>query len=87
MQVTQGFRHVTFFKPHGDNEDFINNPFCFFERDLQFLMAVALLLVEASRKADDHQVTFEDRPTDLVLPVLSRLEFFRIQPGVDPVFD
>ena len=50
-------------------------------------MAITLLLVEVLRKADDHNVAFEDRLTNLTLPVLSRLEFFHIQLDVDSVFD
>ena len=86
--MMQRLGHIAFLKPHWNDEDLmISKQFCFFECDLQFFMAVALLLVEASRKTDDDHITFEDRLADLVLPVLSRLEFFRIQPDIDSIFD
>ena len=88
VQVTQGCGHITFFKPHRDNEDLIvSQQFRLFERDLEFLMPITRLLIESARKADDDHVAFEDRLADLTLPVLTGLEILCIQPGTHTILD
>jgi hypothetical protein len=48
VEVAQRLGHVTFFKTNGDDKDFIaGDEVCFFKRNLEFFMTIALLLVKA----------------------------------------
>lgn len=61
--------------------------FCLFQRDLQLFMAVSRLLTEFPCKTDKDHVAVENRPADLMLPILARLKVLRVQPGIDPIPD
>jgi len=88
MQAVQGLGHVALFQSRRDDEDFIvRKEVRFFEREFQFLMAVSMLFIEVVCEADDDRIAFEDRITDLVLPILPGLESFRIKPDIQSILD
>lgn len=88
MEVAQRARHLTVFQAYRNDKDpAILQKFCLFERDLEFLMTETRLFIEGPRKTDKNQIATEDRPADLMRPVLSRLKVLCVQPGIDSIPD
>ena len=86
VEMAQGFGHVAFLQPHRDDENFIvRKEVRFFECKFEFLVAVSVLFIEAARETDEDHFTFEDGIADLILPILTGFESFRVEPGMDAI--